>query len=101
MSMTDTPVEFSFATSAELGGVVNYRHFCRVAGLHPISGGWGMLHCVGGDGKHVTHVTTDVEYLRALVQAGPLAGGLEIPVGKFPLSREGWPDEWVIPEGTT
>lgn len=99
-----TPREYSFATPADLGGQGNYRRFCRVAGLRPISVGWGLLHCVDEDGRHLTAVTSDVPYLRMLVEADlvipELLADLVIPAEKFPLVRAGWPDEWVTGSGS-
>jgi hypothetical protein len=88
------PVEFSFATRAELGA--DYDYFCAVSGLEPTAGGWGFLHCVRDDGTRMTAVTDDVDYLQMLKStSGPLLAGMEIPEGKFPRAREGWPDEWA------
>lgn len=96
--MSLAPREFSFATPADLDGPGNYRRFCRAAGLPPISGGWGFLHCTDEHGQHVTAVTSDVAYQRMLTEANATPGALaelEIPAEKYPQVRDGWPDEWV------
>lgn len=95
--MTYTAREYAFATPKDLGGTGAYRRFCRAAGLVESSAGWGMLFVTDEDGKHWTTITSDVEYVRLLVEgenAGALAE-LEIPPDKFSRVREGWPDEWT------
>jgi hypothetical protein len=91
-----TPREFAFATPADLGGRSTYRRFCQLVDLQPIPDGWGFLLCEDTDGQHWTMVTADVDYLRLLINApGTVLPKLEIPPGKFPTKRAGWPDEWV------
>ena len=90
-----TPREFAFATPQDLGGVADYRQFCESVGLEPIAEGWGFLHCEDEKGHHVTLLTPDVEYQRMLISApASLRVGLQVPAGKYPLRRNGWPDEW-------
>ncbi|MER6845828.1 hypothetical protein [Streptomyces platensis] len=94
---TPTAREFAFATETDLGGAGKYRAFCRATGLDPVPGGYGMLMVDGPSGPQ-TFVTDDVEYVRALRAASKapgLLGGMEIPPGKFPLVRDGWPDDWA------
>jgi hypothetical protein len=73
-----------------------YRKLCTAATLRPTDQGWGFLHCLDVDGQRVTLVTDDVCYMELLI-AGRNAGAfgdLEVPVGTFPISRDGWPDDW-------
>lgn len=94
--MTETlyAVERSFLTPDELGR--DYRRVCRVAGLHPIRAGYGLIHAQDARGKHYTLMTSDVEYVRALASApGEVLAGLTLSAGNFPRYREGWPDEWL------
>ena len=58
----------------------------------------GMLFCVDEDGKRWTAVTDDADYVR-LIRAAcevdlPANTDLELPLDKFPIRREGWPDDW-------
>ena len=57
---------------------------------------YAALFCVDSFGNHVTIIGEDVDYLEML-KAAPHAvlSNLDIPHGKFPLSRAGWPDEWA------
>lgn len=91
--MNFTPLRYSLATPADFGGTAGYQRFCRAVGLDAISGGWGFLHCEDDVGDRWTLLTTDVGYLRMLARAGPAR--LDIPAGKFPRWREGWPEDWV------
>ena len=93
--MTMTPREYSFATVEALGNESRYRHFCERARLDPRAEGWGLLHCEDHDGERWT-LAGDPEYMRTLV-AGQDAGRLvelQVPRDRFPVKREGWPDEW-------
>jgi hypothetical protein len=48
------------------------------------------------EGQRLTLVTEDVDYMELLI-AGRKAGALEdldVPVGTFPITRAGWPDDW-------
>lgn len=94
--MSFTPREYSFATPQDLGGKAPYRIFCSVVGLEPVEGGYGFLHGEYDRGRRATRVTTDVDYLRMLVEAegADALGDLELPADKFPMERDGWPDEW-------
>lgn len=90
-----TPREFAFATPNDLGGTGAYKRVCRAAGLTPVPDGYGMLLAVDEDGKKITLVTGDVEYVRIIAEAGTEAlADLELPADKF-LRREGWPDDWL------
>lgn len=49
----------------------------------------------GPDGEHVTGIGEDVEYLRLLVATPPhVRAGMQIPMAKFPLQLNGWPEDW-------
>jgi len=94
-----TPREYAFATPQDLGGRAGYRSFCKAVGLKPAEGPYGFLLCEDDDAQRWTAVTTDVDYLRLLVdgeRAGALAD-LEMPADKFPVKRAGWPDDWARP----
>jgi hypothetical protein len=94
-----TAREYALATPEAFGGQAQYEAFCRVAGLPPRPGGWGLLHALDEAGNRVTGVTEDVEYLRALINAAPeTIAGMEIPADRFPRVRPGWPDEWPAEE---
>jgi len=55
----------------------------------------GFLLCVEDDGRKVTALTGNADWLHMSVDAGPEAiAGLEIPEGMFPVARDGWPDDW-------
>ena len=73
--MPFTPIEYSFATPADLGERP-YRAFCRRAGLPITPDGWGLLHCRTDTGQHVTAATENVGYLRLLVDASGAADGV-------------------------
>jgi hypothetical protein len=87
-------VEYSILTRDELG--TDYEYVCAVFQLDPTEEGWGFLHCMTDDERRVTAVTDDVAYLEMLIAANGTSAlaNLEIPEGKFPYEREGWPDEW-------
>jgi hypothetical protein len=86
----DAPIEFSFLTP-DLGRA-EYEEKCDVVGLEPTEDGWGLLHCVS-EGGRVTRITSDVEYMRALV-SGPEVAFESVPPEKFPIARLGWPSDW-------
>ena len=90
-----TPVDYVIVTPTTPG--VDYRQVCTVADLYPSENGWGFVRCVDSEGQRVTRVTDDVPYLQALIDAigSDVLKGLEIPPEKFPLSRAGWPGDWV------
>ncbi|MFD4788880.1 hypothetical protein ACFWN1_17855 [Streptomyces sp. NPDC058459] len=90
-----TPKEFAFATPQDLGGTAAYRRVCKVAGLNPVPDGYGMLLATDENGDKYTLVTGDVEYVRAIAEAGTeTLASLELPPDKF-LNRAGWPDDWI------
>ncbi|MGW6897545.1 hypothetical protein [Streptomyces sp. NBC_01727] len=90
-----TPQGIAFATPADLGDLENYLNFCLTAGLDPAPDGYGLLLVTDEEGNKRTLVTSDVEYVRAIVGATPeVLNGLELPEEKF-LVRDGWPDSWV------
>lgn len=91
-----TPVEYSFLTPEHLGNRSRYQRLAEKVGLDKTNrAGYGLLHCVDEDGKHWTCVTEDVEYLSAIESADKnILANLDIPPDKFPVTREGWPDEW-------
>ena len=105
--MPFTPIEYSFATPADLGEPA-YRAFCRRAGLPITPGGWGLLHCRTDTGQRVTAATENVGYLRLLVDTSGAADGVigsqprwqealsrfTGPAETFGWQRTGWPDEW-------
>ena len=73
-----------------------YRKVCTAAGMYPTDRGWGFLRCLDKDGQRLTLVTEDVDYMELLIagrRAGAL-GDLAVPVGTFPVTRAGWPDDW-------
>jgi len=73
-----------------------YRQLCTAAGITPTDWGWGFLQCLDVDGQRVTLVTDDVRYMELLIagrEAGAF-GNLTVPVRAFPITREGWPDDW-------
>ena len=93
--MSLTLLEYALATPDDLGGHTQYRDFCRIAHLTPISNGYGLLLCQDDNGLRWTLFTSDVEYVRVLAAADvAVLRGLEIPQSKFPGRRQGWPDEW-------
>ena len=64
--------------------------------MYPTDRGWGFLRCLDKDGQRLTLVTEDVDYMELLIagrRAGAL-GDLAVPVGTFPVTRAGWPDDW-------
>ncbi|WP_335983063.1 hypothetical protein [Streptomyces sp. CA2R106] len=91
--------EFAFATAADLGGPDRYTAWCAAAGLPAVDGGYGLIMATDAFGRHVTRLTTDVEYLRTLVVGSKVSNGLlanlEVPAGIFTQERDGWPDEWA------
>lgn len=93
--------EYSFITPAEFPDAAEYRYLCRVAGLPPTPGGYGLLHVLDPQrsDSHVTLVSDDVMYVRLLAATpSSVLAGMEIPgeLEKF-KARPGWPDEWVKP----
>jgi hypothetical protein len=88
--------EYSFLTPTKMGGRRNYEKVCDVAGLAPIPGGYGLLHCDDSNGEHLTYMTADPDYLKLLISR-PIEDW-DIPETtfqtKFPFKRQGWPDEW-------
>jgi hypothetical protein len=95
-----TPREYALLTPEALGGLKQYRDFCRTTGLTPTPNGYGLLFCEQSDGSHVTVATEDLEYwhlLRNAADTPDLLGGVAIPPGKFRWRRPGWPDEWRWP----
>jgi hypothetical protein len=73
-----------------------YRKVCTAAGMSPTDRGWGFLRCLDSDEQRLTLVTQDVDYMELLI-AGRKAGALvdlDVPVGTFPITRAGWPDDW-------
>ncbi|WP_435137367.1 hypothetical protein [Actinacidiphila sp. bgisy144] len=93
-----TAREFAFATAADLGGPDLYTAWCAAAGLPAVDGGYGLIMATDVFGRHVTRLTTDVEYLRTLVAGSKSAGllaNMQVPPGVFTLERAGWPDEWA------
>ena len=92
------PLEYAMLTPEEMGSRSAYRKTCERAGLVKRRFGYGVLMCRDEQGKHWTLVG-DPEYTRTLVAASDLSdrsllAGLEIPEDKYPIKREGWPDEW-------
>jgi hypothetical protein len=93
--MALTPREYALLTPSNTGGRRPYRDACRRAGLPPEPAGYGLLFCEDEDGQRVTIATRDLGYWRMLTASSPeLLARLEIPPGKFPWRRAGWPDEW-------
>lgn len=91
--------EFSTVDPQHMGGMLNYLALCRTVGLEPIPGGYGFMHCLDDDGAHWTLVTTDLEFhklwIARMMSHHPRA--VEEVVGKYSISRAGWPDEWSAP----
>lgn len=93
-----TPREYALLTPEALGGLKEYRSFCRATGPPPEPGGYGLLFCEGPKGTHVTVATKDLDYWRMIREGtgGPdTLAGLKIPAGKFPWRIPGWPDDWA------
>lgn len=89
------PREVSFLISKDVGGNENYQRICEIAGVPPIDGGYGLLHCIQSDTRW-TLFATDVAYVRMLAQATPcVLSSLSIPEEKFERRRLGWPDDWI------
>ena len=90
-----TPREYAFATPTDLGGTAAYKRVCRAARLTPVPDGYGLLLAVDENGNRYTLAAADVDYVRAIAEAGPEAlAALEIPAEKF-LTRDGWPGDWT------
>jgi hypothetical protein len=90
------PVEFADFTPETMGGFENYRRACEVAGLDPSPEGYGLLYCRDDDGNRFTCVTTDLPYFRAMLAMLPAERArLQNVAEKFPITRAGWPDEWL------
>jgi hypothetical protein len=54
----------------------------------------GMLLCIDATGARCTLVG-DADYVRLLMEAPEgVRSDLAIPPGKFPVRREGWPEDW-------
>jgi hypothetical protein len=90
-----TAVRYSIVSSKNLRPR-KYRKVCTAARITPTDRGWGFLHCLDVNRQRVTLVTDEVGYMELLI-AGRKAGAfgdLAVPVGTFPISREGWPDDW-------
>lgn len=88
--------EYAFLTPSALGSR-GYREVCRRLGVVPEPGGYGAV--VGSDrcGNRVTLLTSDLDYLRAVVEfareahrlrPGP-ARGIPVCAAKFPIRRAG------------
>lgn len=81
--MALTPREFAFADppTSQAMGLPAQPH--------------GLLFAIDERGQRWTAITEDVAYWRMLAKAEPSArADLPIPAEKFPLMREGWPDDW-------
>lgn len=91
------PREYALLTPEALGGLKEYRSFCRTTGLPPEPKGYGLLFCEDAEGTHVTVATRDLDYWHMIKDASgnpDTLAGLGLPPGKFPWRRTGWPDEW-------
>ena len=84
--------EYAFLTPPELGRR-GYREVCRHLDLDPIPGGYGALLCCDQDGRRITMLTNDPDYLRMAVEAvrdahrlrgdgAPI--GMPVSAAKFP-----------------
>jgi hypothetical protein len=99
--------EYAFFTPELLGGEAAYRRVCAAAGVPPLPGGYGVIHSEDSEGRQVTALTRDLDFLRMLLdtQAKVITGdldyeairGMRVPPEKFPIVRAGWPDEWPSP----
>lgn len=66
----------------------------RVMGLEWQGQPYGVLLCEDSSGGKFTLVTEDIAFHRMLTGASPdTRASLEIPPGKYPLVRPGWPGE--------
>ncbi len=73
-----------------------YRKVCSATGIDPTDQGRGFLRCLDKDGRRLTLVTEDVDYMELLI-AGRKAEAfmdLDVSVGAFPITRAGWPGDW-------
>jgi hypothetical protein len=96
--MTLRPHSYAIATPERLGAEVYYT-LCRRAHVDPVPDGYGLLLCEDEQGARWTLITRDIEYVRALSTTDPdVVNGLQIPKGKFPLLRQGVPNEWPDPD---
>lgn len=86
--------EYAFLTPSALG-FRGYREVCRRLDLEPVSGGYGALLCSDQRGRRLTLLTTDLDYLRAVIdlardvhrmRPGP-ARGVPVCAAKFPFRR--------------
>jgi hypothetical protein len=86
--------EHAFATKKHLGAM-RYEGLCRLLRLPPTESGYGLIMVLDDDGKRWTVVTDDMTYFEMLVEGNTSSVGLPaIPPEKFPVKREGWPDDW-------
>lgn len=92
-----TAREYAFLTPSSLGRR-RYRGLCRRLDLDPVPGGYGALLCCDREGRRMTVLTTDLDYLRMVVDAvreacrlreGEPSSGMPVNSAKFPLRRSG------------
>lgn len=96
-----TAREYAFITPTSMGRR-RYRSACRRLDLRAVPEGYGALLCRDGDGREVTMLTTEVDYLRMVVDSVSAVHDLRcgepgtadepavtVPGEKFAISRSG------------
>jgi hypothetical protein len=93
--------EYVFLTPTALGRR-RYRAVCGEFDLEPVASGYGALLCHDDQGREVTKLTADPDYLRTVVEtiwqlrAIRTAGGAhatQVNAERFALTRPGWPTQ--------
>ncbi|MEV7422922.1 MULTISPECIES: hypothetical protein [unclassified Streptomyces] len=95
------PLGVSFATPHDLGSARAYTAFCRAAAVTPRPAGYGLVLGQDLSGRRYTYLVDDLAYVRSLEETGPENLTEAALHDMRDLRRDGWPDEWELPAGSS